>query len=147
VGRNLGHVRLQGIAECNLGLAEVERGHAREALAHFESALRSMRVLGDRRSEGQFLGYLGRARARLNEFGAARDCFSAGEALLCELSDTLSLGVLLCDRAECEWQAGNATAAHQAFEQARAMADEARAGSQSELGLALAHVQGLLIRT
>jgi len=103
-----------------------------------------MRELSDRRGEGQILGYLGRARGRLCEFELARKCFASGYALLKEVSDTLSLGVLLCDRAECEWNAGNAAAAHLALKEARELAQEAGAGKQSELGQALTRVADLV---
>jgi predicted ATPase len=144
VARDLGHRRLEGIVLCNLGLAQEERGRPHEALACFDAALHAVRELGDRRREGQFLGYLGRTRARLREFESARECFAAGQALLRQVSDTLSLGVLLCDQAECEWRAGNAAAARQALDEARGMIDAARAGPQSELGQSLARVEALL---
>ncbi len=67
---------------CNLGLAHEEHGRTQDALRSFDAALRAMRQLGDRRGEGQFLGYLGRTRARLRDFDSARECFAAGRALL-----------------------------------------------------------------
>lgn len=144
VARDLGHRRLEGIVHCNLGLALEEQGRVREALACFDAALRAMHDLGDRRSEGQFLGYLGRARAHLREYVAARECFAAGQAVLREVSDPLSLGVLLCDYAECEWFAGDGAVARRALDEARMLAQSAGAGPQSELGQALARVAGVL---
>jgi predicted ATPase/class 3 adenylate cyclase/Tfp pilus assembly protein PilF len=144
VARELGHARLEGIVQCNLGLAHEERGQPREALSHFDAALRAVRLLADRRSEGQFLGYLGRTKGRLSAFDEARECFVAGEALLRRASDSLSLAVLLCDRAECEWRAGDAGAAHRAHAEARAVAVESKAGSDSELGQALIRIDRLL---
>jgi len=144
VARELGYKRLEGTVQCNLGLAHEERGHEREALTNFEAALLAVRELGDRRLEGQFLGYLGRTLARLREYESARGCFTNGEALLREVSDPLSLGVLLCERADCEWRAGNTTAAYRAFREARALAATAGTGAQSELGLALARVESWL---
>ena len=144
VARELGDPRLEGVVQCNLGLAQEECGRTQEALACFEAALVAMRALGDRRSEGQFLGYLGRARARLREFEAARECFASGEARLREIADTLSLGVLLCDRAECEWHSGDAARAREVAGEANAIATAAGAGPQSELGQALARLADLL---
>ena len=140
---DLGHVRLQGIAQCNLGLAHEAAGQPRPALVSFEAALQAARGLGDRRLEGQVLGYTGRALARLGEFDRARDAFAAARIRLTEVSDALSLGILLCDCAECEWQAGRAEAAGQALREARAMAAAAGAGAGSELGLALARAERL----
>ena len=144
VARELGHRRVQGIVSCNLGLAEEERGRTEDALAHFDAGLRVMRDLGDRRHEGQFLGYVGRTRARQRQYELARECFAAAHTLLSEVSDALSLGILLCDLATCEWHAGEAVAAQRALEEARAMSDVTGAGPDSELGQSLAQAQALL---
>ena len=74
-----------------------------EAVEHFEAALRTMRDLGEGRYEGQTLGYLGRALVRMDLLEAARDCFEQGRRLLA--ADPLSLGILYCDLARCEWSA------------------------------------------
>jgi len=144
VTREIGDRRVQGIVSCNLGLAEEEQGRTAEALAHFDAGLKAMRDLGDRRHEGQFLGYVGRTRARQREYALARECFAAGHALLSEVSDALSLGILLCDLATCEWQAGDAAAARRALDEARTMGVATGAGQSSELGQALARAQALL---
>jgi predicted ATPase/class 3 adenylate cyclase len=144
VAREIGHRRLEAIVQCNLAMAQEECGDTRLALASFDAALQVIRELGDQRSEGQFLGYLGRTHARLREFAQARACFARGEALLREVSDRLSLGILVCDAAECEWRAGDAHAARRALEQARTMAEAAGAGPKSELGLTLERVAALL---
>ena len=142
VARELGHRRVEGIVQCNLGLAHEEGGRSRDALRHFDAALRVMRELGDPLYEGQFLGYQGRSLSRLGEVEPARESIAAGLALLRGASDPLSLGVLLCDRAECEWRAGDSPAAQQARDEARDLATKAGAGPQSELGQALARVEG-----
>ena len=144
VAREVGHRRVQGIVHCNLGVVEEERGRAVEALANFDAGLKVMRDLGDRRHEGQFLGYVGRTRARLRQYELARECFVAGRALLSEVSDSLSLGILLCDLAICEWHAGDVAAARRAFDEACAMGAPTGVGPDSELGQALARAQALL---
>ena len=144
VARELGHRRVLGIVYCNLGLAEEERGHAAEALAYFDAGLKVMRELGDRRHEGQFLGYMGRTRARQRDYGLARECFATAHVLLSEVSDALSLGILLCDLATCEWHAGDPAAARQALDKARSMGLSTGAGPGSEFGQALARAQALL---
>jgi predicted ATPase/class 3 adenylate cyclase/Tfp pilus assembly protein PilF len=140
VARDLGHLRLEGIVECNLGLAHDMCGRPEVALVHFDCALAAVRNLGDRRSEGQFLGYQGRAWAHLGRIDAARDCFAAAEALLRDVADPLGLGIVLCDRAECESTAGDAAAASHALAEARSLARSTGAGEASELGQAVARV-------
>src|SRR5207253_9517794 len=109
-----------------------------------ESALAIARAIGDRRREGQFLSYLGLLRAHLAQFDDARHCLDAGEALLQAVSDRMSLGILLCARAETEHLAHVPDAAKGALQAADIIATEVRAGPDSELGLALARVQNLL---
>jgi len=138
VVRELGHKQVEAIVRCNLGLALDEAGRTREALGHFEAALQAQRALGQRRYEGQTLGYLGRALAKQGDLDAARNCFDQGQALLTACADPLSLGILLCDRARCEWRANAQAAARRVLEQARAIAAEASVGPESELGQAIA---------
>ena len=144
LARQLGHVRLESMVLCNLGLALEESGRVGEALPRFTAALQTARELGDRNSEGQFLGYLGRAHAHQREFPAARECYASGLALLRKGSDPLSLGVLLCGSAECEWGSGDILAARAALEEAQGIAVAAGAGPQSELGLALVGARRLM---
>jgi predicted ATPase len=100
--------------------------------------------LGDRRSEGQFLSYLGLLHARQGNFLDARNCLDSGEALLDAVSDRVSLGILLCSRVETEHLAGVPDAARSALTAADAIAAEVGAGPESELGLALARVRDLI---
>lgn len=144
VARTLGHLRVESTVQCNLGLAYEEKGDTGEAFACFDAALHSARELGDRRSEGQVLGYLGRTLAHRAEFGPARQCFADGRQLLADVSDAVSLGILLCDFAECEWRAGDAAEARQALDEAHAVGETAGTGPQSELGQALNRVKSLL---
>ncbi len=97
--------------------------------------------MGDQRSEGQFLGYLGLMHAHQANFDEARRCLDAGEALLRGLSDRMSLGILLCSRAETEHLAGHPQAAVPALAEADVIAAEVGSGPDSELGLALARVR------
>ena len=60
------------------------------------------------------------------------------------VSDRMSLGILLCSRAETEHLAGVPNAARAALEVADVIATEVGAGPDSELGLALARVRNLL---
>ena len=93
--------------------------------------------MSDRRSEGQFRGYLGLLHARLGCYSAARECLAIGEALLVEVSDLLCLGQLLCSRAETEHLAGDSRAARSILRRIEALALETSAGPESELGRAL----------
>lgn len=146
VGRDLGDARLECVALCNLGLAHNAKGEPAPALAHFDAALALSRQTRDRRSEGQILGYMGLARARLGEHGMAQQQLAAGHDILQDLQDQLSLGLLLCCRAESQWLAGDADAARETQASAAALAQQAGAGPESELGLALADLARRLSR-
>ena len=147
LARDLGDERVEGIVLCNLGLVYAGLDRYDEAGDHFEAALVIARASGDRHREGQYLGYLGLLRARQANFVDARRCLDAGEALLRAASDRTSLGILLCSRVETEHLAGVPVAARTALEAADALAAEVRAGSASELGLALARARDLLRAT
>jgi hypothetical protein len=56
LARELGDLRLECIGWGNLGTVHEKLGRFDEARIHYESAMLSARGLGDRRSEGQFLG-------------------------------------------------------------------------------------------
>jgi predicted ATPase/class 3 adenylate cyclase/Tfp pilus assembly protein PilF len=144
VARAIGHKRLECIVVCNLGLVHEAQGRHDDARAGYEAALAVARALTDRRSEGQVLGYLGRLHARQGRLNEARRSLDAGEALLREVSDRVSLGILLCSRAEAEHLGGAQPAARTAQAEAWALATQARAGPESELGVCLARVNALL---
>lgn len=69
----------------------------------------------------------------------------AGLALLEALTDTVSMGLLWCQRAETEWLAAQSAAARQALDEAEALAARCAAGPHSELGIALARVRTQLL--
>ena len=143
IARELGYARLECIVLCNLGLVHAAAVDLERAQSAYADALIVARRIGDGHVEGQVLGYLGLTHARRRDLEAARQCLVRGQALLAEAGDQLSLGVLLCGRAECEWLAGDPKAARAAQEQAATLAQQAGAGSDSELGVALAGVQAL----
>ena len=139
--RELGHARLLSIVQCNLGLLAEALKEPDAALAYHEAALELARGLGDRRSEGQFLGYLGLLHARQGRDELARACLGTGEALLRAVSDRLSLGILLCGRAEAWQLAGDPGAASAALLEARRIAGELdKVPADSEFGRALGTV-------
>jgi tetratricopeptide (TPR) repeat protein len=144
VARDLGHARLECLVLCNLGMVYDGLARFDEAREHFEAALTVARELGDRHSEGQFLSYLGLLHARQAHFDEARRCLDSSEALLRAVSDRTSLGILHCSRAETEHLAACGEAAAGALAAAEAIAAEVEAGPDSELGLALTRVRGLL---
>ncbi|HEX4235286.1 MAG TPA: tetratricopeptide repeat protein, partial [Caldimonas sp.] len=144
LARQLGSVLVESIVLCNLGIV-LERLHRPDdAQAQFEAALRIVRAHGDERMEGQYLGYLGLLHARQGRSAEARDCLRTGERFLRAASDSLGLGVLLCNRAEADLMAGDPAAAAAALGEASAFAAEVGAGQASELGLALARVRALI---
>jgi tetratricopeptide (TPR) repeat protein len=139
--RELGHRRLECIALSNLGqLAEAQHDDT-QARERFEQALVTARDLGDHLTAGQVSGYLGALHTRARRHDLARACFDDGEQLLAGVAGRLSLGMLLCDRAECEHLAGQPEAARRCWAAAQAIAAEAEAGATTELGLRLARLQ------
>ena len=144
VARELGHLRLECIVLGNLGLVHDGARRLDDAVHRYEAALALARQLGDRRTEGQFLGHLALTLARLDRVDAARQGLAGGLALLEALTDTVSMGLLWCQRAEVEWLAGAPDAAWLALDAAEALARECAAGTRSELGTALARVRSQL---
>lgn len=143
LARELGYVQLECDALGNLGTLYERMARGEEALIHIEAALVIAHDMGDRRWEGRFLSRLGLLHARQREFAEARRRLNAGEALLRAVPDQLSLGILLCSRAESEHLAGMPSAANVALAEAEAIAAEVDAGADSELGLALARVRNI----
>jgi len=138
VAREIGYVRLGAVVMCNLGIVLEAMAEPAQARDHFEEALAVARTLGDRRSEGQFLNYLGLLHARQGRFTEAFACLDLGERLLFEVADKLNLGLLLCSRAEAEHLQGSPAAG--TLQRARTLANEVGAEPESELGLALAKI-------
>ena len=144
IARDLGNVQVESIVLCNLGIVVERQGRPDEAQAQFEAAVRLAHASGDQISEGQFTGYLGLLHARQGRHDDARRCLDAGEALLRAASDAFGLGVLLTSRAEAHHAAGDDAAAATALAAASTIAAEVGASPASEIGLALARVQGLI---
>jgi hypothetical protein len=120
------------------------QGRFADAVPHHEAALGVAKGLGDHRMQGQFLGHLGLAQARCGAFDAARQSTTHGLSLLREAADPMSLALLLCHQAECEHLADARVAAHTAWHEASAMAEQLGAGAESELELALARIKAML---
>jgi tetratricopeptide (TPR) repeat protein len=144
LARAIGHIRLECIVRCNLGLVCFSRRSWPEAQAHHEAALTLARELNDRRSEGLFLGYLGQALARVGRFDQARSSVTQGEQLLRQVEDKFSLGLLMCHRAEVEHLAGAYDAASAALRLARKTAASLSAEGDSELTQAISRAADLL---
>ena len=144
IARQHGLLRLECIALCNLGIVTASQGALDAALQHQQQALAIAQRLHDRRSEGQIRGQLGLVLARQGQFNEARDCLNKGEALLRTLGDNASLALLLCSRAEAEWQAGVPVAAEDALLQAKSLAPAKVPHDDSELGGALSRASALL---
>jgi tetratricopeptide (TPR) repeat protein len=144
VARELGHVRLELTVLCNLGIVWEAQGDFSNAIAHYEKALSGAHELSDRRSEGQYSGYLGALYARLGQIEDARRWLSSGEALLVEVSDRLSLALLLCQRVQTEQQADDMDAARSALKRVEQLAAIVKAGPDSELGRRLAALRTIV---
>lgn len=102
IARSSGHVRLQGVALCNIGLAAEMAGHDDRALQAYEQAVAIAFRCDDRRSEGQYRVYLGRAWTRRGRVADAETCLGSAASLLAEGGDVQVIGLLACARAELE---------------------------------------------
>lgn len=143
--RETGHVQVQSVVLCNLGLVAEALGNAQGALASIEAALRLACDGGDRRAEGQFLGYLGLIRARQRDFARAFGNLTSGESLLRGVDDQISLGILLCARAQAEHLAGRTEQARLALREAESISSRfADVEADSEFGRALKEAEAFL---
>jgi tetratricopeptide (TPR) repeat protein len=133
-------MRLTYTVICNIGLCLMAQDRDGEAAVRLQEAIDAAVESGDLRSEAQFSGYLAVALARLGRMGDARNALKQGERLLMELSDSLSLALLLCNRAEVETLGGRPQEARAAIDHASRLAHELNAGPNSELGRRLAKV-------
>jgi len=144
--RVLGNAGVEWLVLGNLAGVFESMGRFDRAREHLEDTLSIARHLGDRRKEGVSLTVLGQLHARQAKHDEARSYLDAGETVLRTASGPMkvSLGVLLCARAEIEHLAGVAAAAKAALAAAEAMAAETGVGSDSELEHELARVRALL---
>lgn len=133
LARGAGNVRLEYTVACNLGILLTAEGRLAEAERHMSDAVDAAVRAADRRSEGQFRGYLSVTLARQGRLDEARAALDLGEQALRSLSDSLSLALLTCDRAEVELLAGRQAAAQQAHALAVSVADHLACGADSEL--------------
>lgn len=113
------------------------------ARRHYESAIDVARRLHDRRSEGQFLGYLGACLGRERCFDDARRSLDAAAQLTEAAADPVSLGLICCQRAEVEAAAGADAEAAAWAARANGIARTVAPDERSELGQALRRIAGL----
>ncbi|HEY9237297.1 MAG TPA: tetratricopeptide repeat protein, partial [Burkholderiaceae bacterium] len=140
IARETGHMRLSYTVLCNVGLCLLAQEQHGEAAMRVQEAIDAAVQSGDLRSEAQFSGYLAVALAHLGRMGDAYAALTKGERLLTDLSDSLSLALLLCNRAEVETLDGRPDEARSALDRAASLAQELNAGPDSELGRRLAKV-------
>lgn len=144
VAEEMGYARLGAVVRCNLGLVLEALEQREEATAHFEMAVAAAHALGDRRSEGQFLGYLGLARARQGRFGEAVESLGTGNRLLAAVEDRVNQAALLCQWVQAECLAGNAIEAAARLAQAEALTRGSELGESSELAALLRDAASML---
>ena len=144
VARAIGHVALEYTVLCNLGILAESEGRLADATSAFQQSVSAARRAGDRRAEGQFLGYLASALARQEDCESAMQHLSAAEARLVEMSDQLSLAFLACQRVEVLSIAGKLDDASRALDAARAMLRHLGAGPDSELARRLSRAESVL---
>jgi predicted ATPase len=141
IAHEISYTRLQGAALATLALVHAASGRLDDAQACNEAALPLMRQLGNRRVEGSVLGQLGLVLARKRAFPRAQECLQQSQVILREVGDGISLALLLCAMAECEWLLGHADAAARALAEAETLAIQTDAGETSELGAALVRLR------
>jgi predicted ATPase/class 3 adenylate cyclase/Tfp pilus assembly protein PilF len=141
--RDCGDVLAEAVALCNLGIA-YESADRPTARSYYEAAVALARALANRHLEGLFLGYLGRLHGREARHAEAAQCLDAGQALLETALDRVGLGILMCSRAEAAHLAGDDEAARRALTVAQRTADTVGAGRDSELGMALERLRGVV---
>jgi len=144
IAREIGHASLEYTVLCNLGIVLEAEGLVDQATSHYEQAVAAARDAADRRSEGQFQGYLAVGYAKLGRMDEARDCLSKGERMLLDMADQLAYAVLNCQRADVEFMAQNREHARAAFATAEGIAVRLEAGLESELGRRLRSIRILL---
>ncbi len=137
VASEMGYARLGAVVRCNLGMVLEATGLRAAAIVKYEQALSLARGLGDRRSEGQFLGYLGLAQAREGAFDRSTQSLLEGDRLLTEVADRSNRVTLLCQWTEAECLAGRSVEAGALLSLAKSMASDLRSDGDSEMGLAL----------
>jgi predicted ATPase/tetratricopeptide (TPR) repeat protein len=113
--------KLEATAWLQLAHLRTHGGHP-QARPTVERALALCRASQSRRSEGRTLSLLGLLLAREGEVEAARASFEAGETVLRELSDPLSLVELWGRRAQAHLEAGQQALAAQALAEADTLA-------------------------
>ena len=143
MAQSMGHARLECMVLCNLGIVFEALGEPARARSRYEAAVALANELIDRRSEGQFRSYLGLLLARMGQFDEALACLAIGESLLLAAADHLSLGLLLCRRAEVEHAAGHADRVAEYLLRAEAIAGSSDVAPNSEFGRALASLREL----
>ncbi|MCK6430337.1 MAG: tetratricopeptide repeat protein [Burkholderiaceae bacterium] len=138
IARTIGHSRLECTVLCNLGIVLESLRNVDAAHRCYEDAVRLAHLLGDRHTEGQFRAYLALSCARRGDFAAARESVQLGESLLRQSADKINLALLTCACSEVEHLAGNADGALAELRRAEALAQEANASANSELGRRIA---------
>jgi predicted ATPase/class 3 adenylate cyclase/Tfp pilus assembly protein PilF len=144
LAREIGHARLEAIVLCNVGIVEAATGALESARQSFEAALAIAQSLEDRRSQGQFLGHLGLVRTRQGAFEEGRNHLNAGHRLLEAMEDEADLAILLCNSAEAQLLAANASAARDDLLRAQHLAERLADTASFDLRLAIQHVSRLL---
>ena len=144
LSRELAYARLECGALETLGLIDANAGQCELARHNYQEALNLALELGNQRAQAQIRCQLGLVKARLKDTSAGQADIEAGLLVLRPLAEPNSMVLALCARAEAAWLAGSATEALAAAQEARDFAAATQAGSGTEPGLALAHLESAL---
>jgi predicted ATPase/class 3 adenylate cyclase/Tfp pilus assembly protein PilF len=135
--RTMGHARLECIATCNLGVICADADDVVASRRYYERALELACQLNDLRAEAQTRGHFGLLLARTGEHREAHEHLERGVAILEQVTDDLSLGALLCQRAEANLLNGEVDACTTDWERARTIAIRIGVEKDSPLQLAI----------
>jgi predicted ATPase/class 3 adenylate cyclase len=124
---DLGARTLEGLVLAESADVLCDLGRVDAALIHCNEAIN--RAVGNRRSEGEALGVLGRVLGMQGRIDEARDALQRGETLLREASRRPALAGLLGERGHLELIAGDLQAAREALLAAEAEAQATGAGN------------------
>ena len=142
--RETGNRRGEGVALGQIGELHQMLGEHDDARARFDEALCIHREVGNRRFEGGVLTSLGDLLLCEGRLGPSLEALDAGERLLRDVGDPLSVAKLLCVKGRARIAGGDAGAARALLVEAEAIGARVGANAASELGRLIAGLRDAL---
>ena len=142
--RETGNRRGEGVALGQIGELHQMLGEHDDARARFDEALRIHREVGNRRFEGGVLTSLGDLLLSECKLGPSLEALDAGERLLRDVGDPLSVAKLLCVKGRARIAGGDTGAARALLAEAESIGARVGANAASELGTLIAGLRDAL---